>query len=99
VLVGDTAREPLENFPPPQLPEALQKNALIEDQVTIEILPGVMLVGLADNTTVGVSPAGAAGEARTKGESAIIEAIALATRTLRSEETSLLMVDSPRCHC
>jgi hypothetical protein len=82
VLVGDTARKPLTNFLPVQPPEAKHIIALGEDQVTIEILPGVMLVGLADNTTVGVSPAGAAGEASTKGESAIIEAIALASLTL-----------------
>ena len=41
-----------------QLPEAVHEVALVEDQVTVEILPAVMLVGLAENATVGgaISP-------------------------------------------
>jgi len=93
VLVGDTARVPLVAFIPVQPPPAVQKAALVEDQVTVAILPEVMLVGLAENATVGPPPpnskASTAGEASTKGESAIVEAIALASRGLavRSEET------------
>jgi len=92
VLVGDTARVPLVAFSPVQLPEAVQKIALVEDQVTIETLPGVMLV--AESATVGGGKAlscATAGEASTKGESAIIEASALASRALAlgSEERML----------
>jgi hypothetical protein len=97
VLVGDTARMPLAAFVPVQLPEAVHEVALVEDQVTIEILPGVMLVGLAEIATVGgsihVRPknvrqgpksdrAGTASAASTKGESTINKASALASRAL-----------------
>ena len=116
VLVGDTARVPLVAFVPVQLPEAVHEIALVEDQVTTEALPEAMLVGLAENVTVGARPPrrkstkfrrlpsgpssveksepftaapavaiilaaigpDTAGEASTKGESAIIEASALA---------------------
>jgi len=44
---------PLVAFVPVQLPAAVHEVALVEDQVTIEILPEVMLVGLAENATVG----------------------------------------------
>ncbi len=53
MLVGDTARVPLIAFVPVQLPEAVHEVALVEDQVTVETLPEVMLVGLAENATVG----------------------------------------------
>ena len=53
MLVGDTARVPLVAFVPVQPPEAVHEVALVEDQVTVEILPEVMLVGLAENATVG----------------------------------------------
>ena len=53
LLVGDTARVPLVAFVPVQPPEAVHEVALVEDQVTVEILPEVMLVGLAENATVG----------------------------------------------
>jgi hypothetical protein len=53
VLVGDTARVPLVAFVPVQPPAAVHEVALVEDQVTVEILPEVMLVGLAENATVG----------------------------------------------
>jgi hypothetical protein len=117
VLVGDTARVPLVAFLPVQLPEAVHEVALVEDQVTIEILPEVMLVGLAENVTVGewiprnvesiwlrvsnvngvVSAATAgsdtaskAGEASTKGETAIVEASALSgALALRREKTKM----------
>jgi hypothetical protein len=68
----------------------MQCFALAEDQVTVETLPEVMLVGLAENATVGgVNWASTADEASTTGESAIVEASALASRgrALRSEET------------
>ena len=52
-FVGDTARVPLVAFVPVQLPEAVHEVALVEDQVTVEILLALMLGGLADNTTVG----------------------------------------------
>jgi hypothetical protein len=60
VRVGDTARVPLVAFVPLQPPAAVQKVALVEDQVTVEIWPGVMLAGLADNVTLGVVAAKAA---------------------------------------
>jgi hypothetical protein len=53
VPVGDTARVPLVAFVPDQPPLAVHDNALVEDQVTVEVLPDVMLAGLADNVTVG----------------------------------------------
>jgi hypothetical protein len=90
VLVGDTASVPLAAFVPVQPPMATQWVALAEDQVTVEILPEVMLVGLAENATVGgVNWASAAGAASTTGESAIVEASALTSRgrAPRGEET------------
>jgi len=59
----------------------MHDNASVEDQVTVEILPDVMLVGLTEIVTVGLpkSPIWeTAGEASTNGESAIIETSALA---------------------
>lgn len=53
MLVGDTVRVPLVGFVPVQPPEALHVFALVEDQVTTETLPEVMLVGLAENDAVG----------------------------------------------
>ena len=58
MLVGDTARLPLVAFVPVQPPPAVHEVALVEDQAAIEMLPEVMLVGLAENATVG----GAVGE-------------------------------------
>jgi hypothetical protein len=80
VLVGDAARVPLVAFVPLHPPEAMHDNALVEDQVTVEILPDVMLVGLAEIVTVGLlKPTWeTAGEASTNGDSAIIETSALA---------------------
>ena len=52
MLVGDTASVPLMAFVPVQPPAAVHEVALVEDQVTVEILPEVMLVGLAENATV-----------------------------------------------
>ena len=51
--VGDTVRVPLVAFTPVQPPLAVHEIALVEDQVTVAILPETMLVGLADNETVG----------------------------------------------
>jgi hypothetical protein len=53
VLVGDTARVPLVAFVPVQPPPAVHEVALVEDQVTVEILLELMLSGLAENATVG----------------------------------------------
>ena len=53
VLVGDTASVPLVAFVPVQPPAAVHEVALVEDQVTVEMLPEVMPVGLAENATVG----------------------------------------------
>ena len=80
MLVSDAARVPLVAFVPLHPPEAMHENALVEDQVTVEILPDVMLVGLAEIVTVGVpTPVWeTAGEASTSGDSAIIETNALA---------------------
>jgi hypothetical protein len=54
VPVGDTARVPLVAFVPVQPPLAVHEIALVEDQVTVEVLPEIMLVGFADNATVGM---------------------------------------------
>jgi hypothetical protein len=53
VLVGDAARVPLVALVPLHPPDAVHEVALVEDQVTVEILPDVMLVGLAEIVTVG----------------------------------------------
>jgi hypothetical protein len=53
LLVGDTARVPLVAFVPVQPPAAVHEVALVEDQVTVEIWPEVMLVGVAEKATVG----------------------------------------------
>ena len=53
MLVGDTASVPLVALVPVQPPPAVQEVALDEDQVTVEILPELMLVGLAEIDTVG----------------------------------------------
>jgi len=81
VLVGDAARVPLVAFVPLHPPEAMHDNASVEDQVTVEILPDVMLVGLAEIVTMGLPKPrtwDTAGEASTNGDSAIIETSALA---------------------
>ena len=87
MLVGDAAKVPLVAFAPLHPPEPVHEVALVEDQVTIKTLPKVILVGLAEIATVGagallleVPGCATAGEASTKGESAIIEASALASR-------------------
>ena len=53
MLVSDAARVPLVAFVPLHPPEAMHEVALVEDQVTVEILPDVMLAGLAEIVTVG----------------------------------------------
>ena len=50
---GDTVRVPLVAFVPVQPPLAVHEVASVEDQLTVEILPELILVGLADNITVG----------------------------------------------
>ena len=44
---------PLIGFVPLHPPEAVHEVALVEDQVTVEVLPDVMLVGLAEIVTAG----------------------------------------------
>ena len=53
VPAGDTASAPLVAFVPVQPPLAAHANALVEDQVTVEVLPELMLAGLAEIVTVG----------------------------------------------
>ena len=53
MLVGDATRVPLIALVPLHPPEAVHAVASVEDQVTVEILPDVMLVGLAEIVTVG----------------------------------------------
>src|ERR1700744_3219857 len=50
--------EPLVPFVPDQPPPAVHEVALAEDQVAIEFPPAAMLVGLAENETVGVAGGG-----------------------------------------
>ena len=53
MLVSDAARVPLVGFVPLHPPEAVHEVALVEDQVTVELPPDVMLVGFAEIVTVG----------------------------------------------
>ena len=53
MLVGDAAKVPLVAFAPLHPPEPVHEVALVEDQVTVELLPDVMLAGLAEIVTVG----------------------------------------------
>ena len=53
MLVGDATRVPLVGLVPLHPPEAVHAVALVENQVTVETLPDVMLVGLAEIVTVG----------------------------------------------
>jgi hypothetical protein len=53
VLVGDAAKVPLVAFVPLHPPAAVHEVALVDDQVTVELLPDVMLVGLAEIVAVG----------------------------------------------
>ena len=53
MLGGDTARVPLGSLGPVQPPPAVHEVAFVEDQFAIDIWPEVMLVGLAENATVG----------------------------------------------
>ena len=53
VLVGFTVDVPLVVSAPVQPPLAAHDVALVLDQLSVELLPDVMLVGLAVNVTVG----------------------------------------------
>jgi hypothetical protein len=57
VLVSDTPKMPLTGCVPVQPPAAVHEDALVEDQVTVEMLPEVMLVGFAEIATAGVAVA------------------------------------------
>jgi hypothetical protein len=54
VLVGETAKEPLVAALPVQPPEAVHEVTFVPDHVRVELLPEVMLVGLAVNVSIGV---------------------------------------------
>jgi len=54
VAVGDTTWVPLVASAPVQPPDAVHEVALVLDQVSVEVLPESMVVGLAVNVTVGV---------------------------------------------
>lgn len=45
--------EPLTALAPDQAPEAVQEVALVADQVTVELLPLVIVLGLTARDTVG----------------------------------------------
>jgi hypothetical protein len=62
VPAGDTARVPLVAFVPVQPPLAVHEMASVEDHVTVEVLPEVMLAGLAANVTVGFRNGPATGD-------------------------------------
>jgi len=102
VPVGDTVRVPLVAFVPVQPPLAVHARALVEDQVTVEILPGLMLVGLAENATVGVRRSKDPPDwASAAGESTNVKASAAASRgrALRSKETKAkLKLTPPSCN-
>ena len=53
---GDTTRVPLGALAPVQPPAAVQEFASVEDQFMVDILPDAMLVGFAENATVGAGP-------------------------------------------
>ena len=57
---------PLVAFVPVQPPAAVHEVASDEDQVTVEILPDVMLVGLAESATVGAGAGEGVGEGLTE---------------------------------
>jgi hypothetical protein len=63
-------------FVPVQPPLAVQESALVEDQLTVEILPELMLVGLAENVIEGEEPDWASAT----GERANVKASAPASR-------------------
>ena len=54
--------EPEVALVPLQLPEAVHDDALVEDQVMVEELPYVTVVGFAEIVTVGAGAAGVATE-------------------------------------
>ena len=53
-MVGDSASVPLVPSVPVQPPDAVHEVALVLDQVSVELLPEAIEVGLAVNVTVGV---------------------------------------------
>jgi hypothetical protein len=52
VLVGATRMVPLAALVPVHPPDAMHDVALVEDQVSVELPPAVMVVALADKRTV-----------------------------------------------
>ena len=55
VAVGETDCVPLVALVPDQLPLAVQLVAFVDDQVNVELLPEVMLVGEAERVAVGMA--------------------------------------------
>jgi len=53
VFGGETTSVPLGDLAPVQPPAAMQEDASVEDQFMVDTLPDAMLVGLAENATVG----------------------------------------------
>jgi hypothetical protein len=53
---------PLGAFAPVQPPPAVHEVALVEDQFMVDTLPDAMLVGLAENATVGAGVGEGVGE-------------------------------------
>ena len=53
VLVGETASVPLVASLPLQPPEAVQEVAFVLDQVSVELLPLLIVDGFAEMVTVG----------------------------------------------
>jgi hypothetical protein len=53
---------PLGDFAPVQPPAAIQEDALVEDQFMVDTFPDAMLVGLAENATVGAGLGEGVGE-------------------------------------
>ena len=53
VFGGDTTKVPVGDFAPVQPPAAMHEVALVEDQFMVDTLPDAMLVGFAENATVG----------------------------------------------
>lgn len=63
VLAGDTTRVPLGAFVPVQPPAAVHAVESVEDQFMVDILPDAILVGFAENATVGAGVCEVATEA------------------------------------
>jgi len=54
VLVGETAKEPLVASAPVHPPDELQAVAFLVDQLSVEVPPKPMVLGVALNVTLGI---------------------------------------------